>query len=444
MTSMAVRLMPHLLAWGAMLLLLARGCAGRRGTVAAAAGAGFIGGIVAAPAAARLLGTDASFDTAKIVLGAAFLVYCAVAVAALYGSGRSSAANWGERLTCSAPVAAAGAFFTGVAGGAVCGFRSLSGSVTTVCAAAAAGLLLLPLMLLVERRLPAAFVVSPASLVSGITSLLLFTSSSLLRLDLFSPLTMKVMKFSHDFVHQFFESMLIPDHLFFTARLWGFVGVLFSNAVGFWGALVVWLAPALLVICAVALEPLPAVAHLREGARRRKTIAAAIRAKRQRLAVPLLALAVFSCAVYQSKFPAVEYWDPKPIQVSASPAGEIFIPKKGEVDLEDGKLHKFLFKKGGTEARFFIVMTPAGGLTVVLDACSICKPDGYGQTEGTVICYYCKTLIPLDTVGRPGGCNPVPLPCALKADGVHIDGVTLVNRWVDTVQATARVGGEGK
>ena len=79
-----------------------------------------------------------------------------------------------------------------------------------------------------------------------------------------------------------------------------------------------------------------------------------------------------------------------------------------------------------------------------LDACAICKPDGYGQAEGTVICYYCKTLIPLETVGKPGGCNPVPVPFTEKADGVVIDGMTLINSWGATVQATARVKEGGK
>jgi uncharacterized membrane protein len=132
------------------------------------------------------------------------------------------------------------------------------------------------------------------------------------------------------------------------------------------------------------------------------------------------------------------------VPVSADPTGEIFIPKKGEVDLNDGKLHKYLFKQGGREARFFILMTPLGKLTVDLDACAICKPDGYGQAEGTVICYYCKTLIPLETVGKPGGCNPVPIPFTEKEDGVHIDGITLINDWGNTIQSTTRIKEGGK
>jgi uncharacterized membrane protein len=130
--------------------------------------------------------------------------------------------------------------------------------------------------------------------------------------------------------------------------------------------------------------------------------------------------------------------------ILAGPTGEIFIPKKGEVNLEDGQLHKYIFKQGGKEARFFVLMTPSGKLTVDLDACAICKPDGYGQVEGMVLCYYCKTLIPLETVGKPGGCNPVPVSFTEKEDGVHLDGLSLINLWSGTVQSTARVKEGGK
>jgi uncharacterized membrane protein len=254
---------------------------------------------------------------------------------------------------------------------------------------------------------------------------------------------MKMMKFAHDFVHQFFESMLIPDHMFFTSAIWNFIGLLFGNGIGFWGALLIWFTPVILVIVAVTLEPLPLVGFLRQGAQRRMRVAAALRQRRLRLAAPMIALVISGSAVYESHFPKVEYWDPKPLAVTATPSGEIIIPDKGDIELGDGKLHKYLFKQGGNEARFFIIMTPDGKLTAVLDACSICKPDGYGQTEGVVICYYCKTLIPLETVGKPGGCNPVPMPFSVKSDGVHIDSITLVNLWNDTVQSTTRVKEKG-
>lgn len=443
----ALKLLPQLVSLAGIVLVLGRAFAGHRLVVAVCCSVGYLAGVGGGWALVRSFPGNLAFEMIRGVVGASFLlVWCIAAVALYRSTGRGAAQPWGERLAASRLCAAGNALWASVIAGALCasgnagaGLSSAAlisfalAAVIAVCAAAAG-----------EKLLPRSFTVSPAGMTVTVSALLLFSSSSSLRLDLFSPLTMKVMKFTHDFVHQFFESMLIPDHVFFTHTTWSYIGFLFSNGVGFWGALIIWLAPAFLVIAAHSLERLPPVAHIRQGAQRRKLVAAAVRSRRLRLVTPMIAVAICGGAVYQSRFPTVEYWDPKPLAVSANQTGEIVIPAKGEVDLEDGKLHKFLYKQGGREARFFILQTPSGALTVDLDACAICKPDGYGQAEGTVICYYCKTLIPLETVGKPGGCNPVPVPFVVKADGVHIDGLNLINTWGSTVQSTERVKGGGK
>lgn len=438
----AVKLLPQFLSWTAILLILMRGFAGSRRAMAVASAAGYAGGVAGALVLFHSFPGDGSFGIIRTIVGVAFLLFWGIAVTAVYRSTvRDFPLAWAERVTGTPVFFGACAFLTGMTAGAISACR-IAGSENAVLTSALVVLVAIALIFAVkavERVLPPSFTISGPGIAAAVVALLLFCSSSLLRLDLFSPLSMKVMKFTHDFVHQFFESMLIPDHLFIRSNLWGYIGLLFSKEVGFWGALIIWFTPVVLVLLAIRWERLPSVAHIRQGAQRRKMLAAAIRGRRYRLVIPLIALAVLAAAVYQSRFPAVEYWDPKPLVVTASPAGEIFIPKKGEVDLEDGKLHKFLFKQGGKEARFFVLMTPAGELAVALDACAICRPDGYGQTEGTIICYYCKTLIPLETVGKPGGCNPVPVPFAAKEDGIHINGLTLVNTWSNTVQATARV-----
>ncbi len=441
------KLAPHLLSWAGIVLAMGRGFSGRRSVVAAGAIVGFPLGVAGACLLSRAYPGDFSFAIIRDIVGGSFLLLWGGAVAAIYSSTvREFPRSWGERLANSPFCAGAVALSSGMIAGAISACR-LVGTYNTLppflLLALAASILALA-ALAVERALAASFPVSHSGLMASVVALLLFSASSIIRLDLFSPLTMKLMKFSHDFVHQFFESMLIPDHLFIRTYLWGYIGLLFGNGVGFWGALILWFTPAVLVALAIQWERLPSVAHIRQGAQRRRLLATGIRARRFRLVIPVLAMVVLAAAVYRSRFPSVEYWDPKPLPISASPSGDIFIPKKGDVDLEDGKLHKYLFKQGGREARFFVLMTPAGKLTVDLDACAICKPDGYGQAEGTVICYYCKTLIPLETVGQPGGCNPIPLPFTEKEDGVHIDGLTLLNMWGTNAQSTARVKGGGK
>jgi len=447
----AVKLIPHILAWVGIVLVLLRGFSGRRSVVTVASISGFVIGVVGAFTLFRLFPGTIPFGIVKSALGVSFLFLWGISVAAIYRStGRGVTIVWLERLVNTSLCAGIVAAMSGIVAGAVCSCRLPATDSTVlvfivlVLASGALAYALAYAALALEKRLSVSFTVSPSGMAAAVVALLLFSSSSILRLDLFSPLSMKVMKGVHDFVHQFMESILIPDHLFVRSVIWKYIGLLFGKGVGFWGGMVIWFTPVVLIALAIRFERLPTVAHIRQGAQRRTLLAAAIGERRYRLVVPVLSVVVFAAAAYQSRFPSVEYWDPKPLPVTASQAGEIFIPKKGEVDLEDGKLHKYLFKQGGREARFFVLMTPAGQLTVDLDACAICKPDGYGQTEGTVICYYCKTLIPLETVGKPGGCNPVPVPFTEKGDGVVIDGLTLINSWGATVQATSRVKEGGK
>ena len=450
---MLYKLIPQLCAWTVMVLVLLRGIPERRRAVMIAAGAGFalgVAGVAGDFVLFRLFPGKVSLVVIKTALGVGFFFLWAVTVADIY---RSTVRDfplfrW-VRLVETPLCAWGGAIMTGLVAGAISasklpGYDSIAVQLLAFAVLALAGVALAIAARSAEKLLTPSIAVTLPTLLLAVVALLLFCSSSSLRLDLFSPLSMKVMKGVHDFVHQFMESILIPDHIFIRPVIWGYIGFLFGKEVGFWGGMVIWFTPAFLVALAIHFEPLPSVAHIRQGAQRRRVLATAIRIQRYRLVIPAIALVVLAAAAYQSRFPNVEYWDPKPLAITATPAGEIIIPKKGDVDLEDGMVHKYLYKQGGKEVRFFLLMTPDGKLTVDLDACAICKPDGYGQSEGMVICYYCKTLIPLETVGKPGGCNPVPVPFTEKEDGVHIDGITLVNSWTRTVQATARITGGGK
>lgn len=443
----SLKLIPQLLAWSGIVLFLLRGYPGRRSVVTAAGTGGFAAGVAGTLILFRTLPEALPFAIIKSVLGVSFLLLWGIAIAAIYRStGRGVKMLPGGKFIDSSLCAGSAAGLAGMVAGAIaaCRLPAVDGNLPLFALLAVTGVALAYAVRFPEKLLPTDFRVSWTCLQTAVVALLLFSSSSILRLELFSPLSMKVMKGFHDFVHQFMESVLIPDHLFVRSIVWKYIGLLFGKEVGFWGGMVIWFTPAVLVALAIHFERLPSVAHIRQGADRRKMLAAAIRARRSLLVTPLLSVAILAAAAYQSSFPAVEYWDPKPLAVTANQAGEIFIPKKGEINLEDGKLHKYLFKQGEREARFFVLLGPAGQLTVDLDACAICKPDGYGQAEGSVICYYCKTLIPLDTVGKPGGCNPVPVQFKETADGVVIDAMTLINSWSATVRATAGAKEGGK
>ncbi len=445
----ALKLTVLILAWGGIIIVLGRGFSVNRLLLAVSNATGFAAGVAVGALLLSTLQGDASFAVAKAVLSALFLLHWLVSLAALYRStGEGTTVERFQKMSNNPLSAACCSIAVGILAGTICSFRFIpqGGEVPllTVVIVGFSGVCLTAFFFGVEQFVPKMPVPTAEVLMAIVVSFILFASSSIPRLDLFSPLVMKVMKLIHDIVHQFFESMLIPDHLFFRPEVWNYIGLLFGNRVGLWGGMLIWFTPVLLVAAAIRLERLPSVAHIRQGAERRTLLKAHIRERRTRLVAPLIAGVMLAAAVFQSRFPAVEYWDPKPLKVAATPSGSIFIPLTGEIDLKDGKIHKFLFKERGRDARFMVLQNSAGGYTVTLDACSICKPDGYGQTEGAVICYYCKTLIPLETVGKPGGCNPVPVPFMMEKNGIAIDGAALLNLWGITVQATNRVKGAAR
>ncbi len=444
MTGTVAKAVLVLLFWGGVVTVLGQArCRARRSPLLGAPLGYLLGGaaVLAFPGEG-----EGPFGSLRMAGGGAFIflvVWAAFAVyrgAVIAEPGDSSGAPSRGGL-----VAGCGALAAGLAAGAftvaTVGRQSLAVVVVLLSVGVALGFLALPVGRRVGATLPVAREALPLAVVAG----LLGISALSPRLNLFTPLTMKVMKFIHDLVHQGFETLLIPDHPFFRPDVWGWIGLLFSKDVGFWGGLVIWFAPALLILFALGRARLPSVAHIRQGARRRALLAGYVGERNRRLIVPCLACVALALSVYTSLNPMVEYWDPKPLEVTASPRGEIVVPRKGPgFDLEDGRLHKFVFRQGQTSARFFILMRPDGRLTAVLDACAICQPQGYGQGEGTVICYYGRTLIPLETVGQPGGCNPVPLPFSEGADGVTVDARTLVTLWESNALSVTKGPGGGK
>ena len=104
-------------------------------------------------------------------------------------------------------------------------------------------------------------------------------------------------------------------------------------------------------------------------------------------------------------------------------AGVVEIPL---ASLDGASFHRFRFAAdGGTTVRF-IVVRYSGGWKVALDACEICGAAGYDADAEGVICRLCDSPINAATIGRRGGCNPIPLlfaqtPTALriKADDLR-------------------------
>lgn len=92
-------------------------------------------------------------------------------------------------------------------------------------------------------------------------------------------------------------------------------------------------------------------------------------------------------------------------------------------DVKDGRLHRFSYiTSDGTKVRFFLINRYKNGVKigVVYDACMICGDMGYIQSGNDVICIACNVRMNLPSIGKPGGCNPIPFEHEVRDDTIVI------------------------
>jgi high-affinity iron transporter len=97
--------------------------------------------------------------------------------------------------------------------------------------------------------------------------------------------------------------------------------------------------------------------------------------------------------------------------------GQVAIPLQ---QLYDGDLHRFEAKESGVEIRFWLYQKPDGKIATVLDACEICGATGFYKRQNGVVCKNCASPVNPQSIGMPGGCNPIPLQAQVTADSVII------------------------
>jgi high-affinity iron transporter len=102
--------------------------------------------------------------------------------------------------------------------------------------------------------------------------------------------------------------------------------------------------------------------------------------------------------------------------------GQVSIPLNS---VQDGDLHRYQALENGVEVRFWLYQKPDGKIATVLDACEICGAVGFYKGSNGVICKNCAGPINAQSVGMPGGCNPIPLRAQTTADAILIQEVDL-------------------
>lgn len=112
------------------------------------------------------------------------------------------------------------------------------------------------------------------------------------------------------------------------------------------------------------------------------------------------------------------YWDwvaSRPPRLSEALPVTLAEDGKAHIPIEqvrDGKLHRFVWvADDGKAVRFFVINRYPDRLRlgVVFDACLLCGDQGYVMEGNQVICVACDVRIFIPSIGKAGGCNPVPI-----------------------------------
>lgn len=247
-----------------------------------------------------------------------------------------------------------------------------------------------------------------------------------------------LMKFFHDVVHQTFVFLMVPDHPLLKITVWNFIGIFFGPNIAMAVTLILLLTPPVIFLYLSIISPVPEPSEEVRGAERRKIKSAGISDRRKKSVPVVFFIIVIIMFYFSGRGETISrLYNPKPLPVIED-KGQIIIPLTDpSMNLFDGRLHKFSFVKGEDVINMLIVKKPDGTLSVCLDACEICLPEGYGQTEGYVTCIYCMTPIPIETLGRPGGCNPIPIKTEITEKDVRIDVQEVLLKWGDVKTGTS-------
>src|SRR5262249_5482123 len=111
--------------------------------------------------------------------------------------------------------------------------------------------------------------------------------------------------------------------------------------------------------------------------------------------------------------------------VTISPAIDLLPDAQGKVAvptqaLPQGELYRYSVDVNGAKVRFLLYRKPDNKVAAVFDACQICGGIGFYKAASGIVCKNCAAPINPQSVGQPGGCNPIPLAATQDGDSVVI------------------------
>ena len=98
--------------------------------------------------------------------------------------------------------------------------------------------------------------------------------------------------------------------------------------------------------------------------------------------------------------------------------------------INDDQLHRYGVhvqdaKGNSVEVRFLLYKKPDGNIVSVADACHICGPVGFYISSQGITCKMCASPLVPQSMGQPGGCNPIPLHSTIGGGEVVIEAADL-------------------
>lgn len=229
-------------------------------------------------------------------------------------------------------------------------------------------------------------------------------------------------------LHEFFEVGLLPS----TPALLAVIGFIVKDSTSTIILIALIALPVLTMLPEMRLKSEVLAALPNEtNVDRRKRLAGLYRSRNWQTALISVMLAtVLPLGMATYAFGKAAY-RPDPQMVMVHEDGMVHIPIS---DIASGQLNLYTFQGTDTDVTFMVIKREEDDIAVALNACGICPPRGYHQEGNVLICDNCNAPINMETVGMPGGCNPLPLAASIVNGEVQITSSELAGAQAKFVQ----------
>ncbi len=220
-------------------------------------------------------------------------------------------------------------------------------------------------------------------------------------------------------LHEFFEVGLLPS----TPALLAVIGFIVKDSTSTIILIALVALPVLTMLPELRLRP-EALAALPDepNPEKRKRLAGLYRSRNWQAALVSVTLATvlpLGAAAYAM---GQAGYRPDPQIVTVHTDEMVHIPTEA---LGPGQLNLYVYQGAEVTVSFMVIKRAEDDFAVALNACGICPPRGYHQEGEVLLCDNCNAPINMETVGMPGGCNPIPLAATLANDEVLIAAADL-------------------